>query len=371
MQSVRFRRLLGAPGPFASVYFDDPYDTQDPAAELNLRWSAVREQLERQGADKSMTADIEYAVMDLRSPIGRGGRVVIAGATGVILNENLLRPAAEPVVRVSELPYIVPILEHGVEYSRYLLVVIDPNGALIINHIDVTRFSETVDAHGCAAPEAPGAEAVADDAPPLRAVCDRVTELVPDTSFSPVFLVGDVCSRSDLLSTMPERVREHAISLPIAVRRGGYDFEEIQRAIDTTLLQQRLTTVDDAAERFTREIGRRSGLAAQGLGDVCSALRRGAVDTMIIGDQLDDLTVVADEALTTVAPNADVLSEQGAAPAKTLRADEALPLLAISHGASLVRTDERIAPADGIAAVLRHAPALGATGRSHGGGGGI
>jgi peptide chain release factor subunit 1 len=71
-----------------------------------------------------------------------------------------------------------------------------------------------------------------------------------------------------------------------------------------------------------------------------------------------DLTVVADEGLTAVAPNADVLSEQGAALAKTLRAHEALPLLAISVAASLVRTDERIAPADGIGAVLRYAPTL-------------
>jgi peptide chain release factor subunit 1 len=60
--------------------------------------------------------------------------------------------------------------------------------------------------------------------------------------------------------------------------------------------------------------------------------------------------------------------QQGAAPAKTLRADEALPLLAISVGASLVRTDERIAPAQGVGASLvrtdeRIAPAQGETAR--------
>lgn len=76
---------------------------------------------------------------------------------------------------------------------------------------------------------------------------------------------------------------------------------------------------------------------------------------MIIGE-IEDATVVADAGMKTVAPSADALSEQGAAPAKTLRADEALPLLAISVGASLVRTDERITPADGIGAVLRYAP---------------
>jgi hypothetical protein len=37
-----------------------------------------------------------------------------------------------------------------------------------------------------------------------------------------------------------------------------------------------------------------------------------------------------------------------------LRADEALPLLAVATGAALVRTDERLAPTDGIGAVLRY-----------------
>ena len=362
MESDRFRQLLDTPGPFASVYFADSEDTEDMGAQLDLNWRALREELEQQGADESVTAEIEYAVMDLRPPIGRGGRVVVAGATGVVLNQHLVRPAAEPVVRVSELPYIVPILEHGFEHSHYLLVVVDPTGAFITTHTDVTRRSETVESDGCPARGAPGAETDGYGDPTLRAVADRVSELVHDASFDAVFVVGDAGARSDLLAALPEPDRERATSLPIGVRRGGYDFEEIQRAIDATLLRQRLSVIDSATERFNAEVGLQSGLAAEGLGAVCSALRQGTVDTMIIGE-IDGATVVADEGLTTIAPNADVLSEQGAAPAKTLRADEALPLLAISVGASLVRTDERIAPADGIAAVLRYAPTLHHTAR--------
>ncbi|MDF2822871.1 MAG: hypothetical protein K0R68_279 [Mycobacterium sp.] len=62
--------------------------------------------------------------------------------------------------------------------------------------------------------------------------------------------------------------------------------------------------------------------------------------------------------MSAVAPNPNVLSEHGAAPTRTLRADEALPLAAVAVGADLVRTDERIAPKDGVAAVLRFAPTL-------------
>ena len=340
MYSARFRQLLGEPGPFTSVYFDGSAEADDTAVALALKWRGLRDNLEQSGAAASITAEIEHAVMHLPPPGGRGGRAVIASATGVILNEYLLRPAARSVVRVSELPYIVPILEHGVEYTRYLVVVADPHGALITRHTDFTRSSESV-------------EAVGDAGSTPRLVADRVSELVRSTACGAVFLVGDANLRSGLLAVLPESVRRRVMPLPIAVRRGGYDFEEIQWALDTTMLQQRRSAMDTAAARFIAELGRGSGLAVEGLGAVCAALRQGVVDTMIIGD-IDDATVVADAGVTTIAPDAEALLDQGAVPAKTLRADEALPLLAISVGASVVRTDERIAPVDGVGAMLRY-----------------
>lgn len=365
MHSDRFRQLLDSPGPFASVYFDDSHDTHDAEAQLELKWRALREQLEQQGADAAVTEQIGQAVMDLRAPIGRSGRAVVAGATGVVLNEHLVRPTAETVVRVSELPYIVPIVELGYDDPDYLLVVVDHAGADITTHIGGTLRSETVDGGGYPVHKAAGAETSGYGDPQLRsdeaarknvrAVADRVSEIVDHTGVDAIFVVGEVRSRSDLAAALPERMR--ATPLQVGARHSGHDYSEIQRAIEAEFAKRQLNVIDDAAQRFTAEVGRQSGLAAEGLGAVCSALRQGAVDTMIIGD-IDDATVVADEALTAVAPNADVLSEQGAAPAKTLRADEALPLLAISVGASLVRTDERIAPADGIGAVLRYAPTL-------------
>lgn len=367
MDTGRFRSLLDNPGPFASVYFDDSHDTHDAEAQLDLKWRALREQLEQQGADKSVTDEIEHAVKDLRAPVGRSGRAVVASASGVVLNEHLLRPTAGTVVRVSDLPYLVPLVELGFDGGDYLLVEVDHAGADISTRIGGAARSETVDGSGYPVHKASGAETAGYGDPQLRTdeaarknirtFADRVEQLVDETAVETVFVVGEVRSRSDLLAALPERVRDRTVTLGVGARHSGHSADEVQRAIQAEFLKKRLSVIDDAAERFTAEIGRNSGLAAEGLGAVCSALRQGAVDTMIIGE-IDDATVVADEGLTTVAPNADVLSEQGAAPAKTLRADEALPLLAISVGASLVRTDERIAPADGIGAVLRYAPTL-------------
>lgn len=78
MDSERFRKLLEAPAPFASVYFDDSHDTHDAEAQLDLKWRALREDLERPGASAAVTEGIGRAVQDLRPPIGRSGRGVVA-----------------------------------------------------------------------------------------------------------------------------------------------------------------------------------------------------------------------------------------------------------------------------------------------------
>ncbi|MCV7441113.1 hypothetical protein H7K33_02620 [Mycobacterium paraense] len=367
MDSDRFRRLLDAPAPFASVYFDDSHDTHDAEAQLELKWRAVREGLENQGADRAVVDAIGDAVLNLRPPIGRSGRAVVASADGVVINEHLARPAATTIVRVSELPYLVPILEYSFDHPDYLLVVVDHSGADITTHIGGTLRSETVDGGGQPVHHAAGAETAGYGDPQLRsdeaarknvrAVADRVGELVDDKGIDVIFVVGEVRSRSDLLSTLPERLRDRAVALEVGARHSGHDFGEVEDAIEAEFVNRQLRTIDAAAERFTAELGRQSGLAAEGLDAVCSALRQGAVETLIVGD-LGDATVVADEGLTTIAPNENVLSEQGAAPAKTLRADEALPLFAISVGASLLHAGERVAPADGVGAVLRYAPTL-------------
>jgi hypothetical protein len=306
-------------------------------------------------------------VLDLRPPIGRSGRAVVAGAEGVVLNEHLLRPTAATVVRVSELPYVVPIVEHGFDDPNYVLVTVDHTGAEITVHVDGTLSTETVDGGGYPVHKASAAETAGYGDPQLRteeaarknlrAVADRVAELADDAAADAVFVVGETRSQSDLMTTLNGRVAELAVALRVGARHSGHDFGQVAGAIEAELGKRRLAVIHDAAQRFAAQLGRQSGLAAQGLGPVCSALRQGAVETLIIGD-IGEATVVADEGLTTVAPNADVLSEQGAAAARTLRADEALPWFAISVGAALIRTDTQITPADGIGAVLRYAPTL-------------
>ncbi|MGE5696070.1 MAG: hypothetical protein ACM4D3_12790, partial [Candidatus Sericytochromatia bacterium] len=189
-----------------------------------------------------------------------------------------------------------------------------------------------------------------------RAVVDRLTELVDETEPEVVFVCGEVRGRTDVVSALPERVAARVCQLHAGAlgRRVGED--EIGDLIDAEFERRRVAEITGVVERFQGEIGRRSGLAAEGLAAVCAALRAGNVDTLIVG-ALGDATVVTGEAVTTVASDVDALSELGEAPYRVVRADEALPFVAISVGASLVSVGDRVAPKDGIGALLRYSEA--------------
>ena len=362
MQSERFRPLLTSHGPFGSVYFEDLHNTADADAQIELRWRALREQLEQQGADAALTESIGQAIIDTHPAVGRSGRAVVASADGVLVNEHLIRPTG-PEVRVSPLPYIVPVVEHGDEHPTYVVAVVDhAGGDFMVNRGGVVASDkvegEGYPVHKASSAESPGygdPQRTSDEArhKNIREVADRLTSLVDDIDPAAVFVVGEVQSRSDLVKELPERVASRVVQLSVGARHSGFDDEQLQREIDQEFQRRRVALIDEAAQRFQAGLGHEPRMATEGLDGVCAALRAGAVETLIIGD-FGDATVVAGDDLATVAPNPNVLSELGTAPTQVLRADEALPMLAVSTGAMLVRIDERIAPADGVGAVLRY-----------------
>ena len=74
MQSGRFRPLVEANGPFASVVIDDSHDTADADKQLELRWRAVEEELAAGGADEDLIASVRQGATDTPTAVGRAGR---------------------------------------------------------------------------------------------------------------------------------------------------------------------------------------------------------------------------------------------------------------------------------------------------------
>ena len=363
MRSERLRWLVKAEGPFASVYFDDSHDTADAAEQLETKWHDIHKHLETRGAGRAVIDKLEEAVLNHRPAVGRRGRAVIATSDQVLVNERLISPPPATVFRLSDYPYIVPLIELEMQQPSYVFAAVDHAGADITLYQGGTISSTTIEGGGYPVhkPATAGWNGYGDfqhtteEAIRMncRAVADQVTRLVDKADPKVVFLRGEIRSRTGVVSELPQRVSQRVSQLHVGTRKSGIDSEEIRHLTAAEFARRRGIEMTDIADRFEAEGGRCSGMAAEGLADVCAALRDGDVDTLIVG-QLGDATVVTGKALTMVAPDADVLSELGEPVERVARADEALPFTAIAVGASLVRADHRIAPADGVGALLRY-----------------
>jgi Bacterial archaeo-eukaryotic release factor family 2 len=366
VESEHFRSFASVQGPFVSVYVDDSRDSADAVSALEAIWRDLRKHLEEYGADDDVVTRLEHAILHGEPAVGRQGRVVIATHERVLINEHLMSPPSATVLRISDYPYLVPLLELGIYRPAYVFAAVDHVGADITLHQGDAVRSETVDGGGYPVhkPATAGWNGYGDFQHTteeairmnVRAVAHRLNELVDESGAEVVFVCGEVRSRTDVVSELPERVATRVSQVHAGARGSRATEHEIRDKIDAEFERRRRAATSEIADRFQREKGRGSGLAAEGLAAVCAALRAGDVDTLLIGD-LGDATVVTGEDRTTVAPDADVLSEFGEAPYRVARADEVLPFAAIAVGASLVRIDDRISPVDGIAALLRYANA--------------
>ena len=364
MRSKRLRWLVRAEGPFASVYFDDSHDTADAADELDTRWHDIQKDLVARGANAELVDTLKEAVLNHHPAVGRRGRAVIATSGQVLVNEHLISPPSTTVVRLSDYPYIVPLIELEMQQPSYVFAAVDHAGADITLYQGGTISSTTIEGGGYPVhkPATAGWNGYGDFQRTteeairmnFRAIADQLTRMVDKAEPEVLFLCGEVRARSDVISELPERVAQRVSPLHAGTRRTGIDSEEIGHLMADEFARRRDIEITGIADRFEAEIGRGSGLAAEGLAAVCAALRDGDVDTLMIGE-LSDATVVTGKALITVAPDADVLSELGEPVERVARADEALPFTAIAVGASLVWVDNRITPAEGIGALLRYA----------------
>jgi hypothetical protein len=363
MRSDRLRWLTKAKGPFASVYFDDSHDTLDAVERLEAQWGNIRKQLEDLGAGAALVQRLEDAVLHHRPAVGRRGRAMIATGEQLLINEPLVSPPPATVVRVSDYPYVVPLIELEMHRPTYVFAAVDHTGADVTLHQGDAVSSTSIDGGGYPVhkPVTAGWNGYGDlqhtteEAIRMncRAVADELTRLVDDADPEVVFVCGEVSSRADVVAELPPRVAQRVSELHAGSRKTGIDEDAVRRLTAAEFARRRDIEMGDVADRFAAEVGRGSGLAAQGIAAVCAALREGDVDTLFVG-QLGDATVVTGTAPNAVAPDADALSDFGEPVQRVARADEALPFAAIAVGASLAVAGDRIGPADGIGALLRY-----------------
>lgn len=120
MQVERFRSLVTAAGPFASLYFDDSRDTADAVEQLQNRWRDIHAHFARLGADENVVAALERDVVLQKPPVGRRGRVVIAAGDQILVDESLASPPPSTVARWSDYPYLLPLAALEMVWPTYV-----------------------------------------------------------------------------------------------------------------------------------------------------------------------------------------------------------------------------------------------------------
>lgn len=279
----------------------------------------------------------------------------------LFVDEHFVPPPPAPTVRVSDYPFILPLLERGRRPPPYLYVAVDRRGATIVVHQDDTVRTESIEGDGYPIHKPATAgwkgygdlvgtteEAVRTN---MRTVADRVTVLADQVRPDVVFISGETRARTDLASVFPDRI-QRSVALLHAGSHGVRAAEwEVADDIDRKLNLLWRDNIAARVETFSREIDSGSGRAVQGLADVCAALTERSVETLLVGG-MGNATVVTGDDRCLVAVDADALSCLGEPVSRIARADEALPFAAIDSGGAVIIVGSSLV--DGIGALLRY-----------------
>lgn len=129
MDVAALTKLYGLDGPFTTICLATNSDTEDAAAQLEIRWKNVLRDLEQAGVDQA-TRD---ALTAARGEHGRGNtRILVATAGTVHLAVSLPQPPAQEFVTVEHLPRLVPLLDATLLQVPHVLVLADRQGADVL-----------------------------------------------------------------------------------------------------------------------------------------------------------------------------------------------------------------------------------------------
>lgn len=352
------RRILSKHGPFASVCFDTSHDTEGAGGPSELHWRSIDAELDRSGARPRIRRLLAQAITLHPAARGRYGRLLIADETEVLADERLPWPPDTETVRVSPLPYLLPLIEMQAEKVPHVVALVDRVGSELYS----------LDGHGSELEESlrcldqPVPELRRDDRSrrtirhrvedtahrDIRQFAHELDRLADTVHAEVVVLAGEARARAQLRAAFDAKGRD-----VIEARSGTLTPASDPKALDAEVryilhrvVAQRRRRV---LERFTAEIERPDGLAVAGLAATTTALRAATVERLLL-----DRTALGDRlVLAGAAPNFVIGSATNGSTGEMRRADEALPVAALAIGAEITLVDAVAGLRDGVGAVLR------------------
>lgn len=357
------RQTTSDTGPFATVLMDVTHDSAEGEHQARLRWRALREDLSAQGADETTLRRLDDAVAEAAPPDGTAGRVLVTGASGVLLDHYTAVPPERGGAHWGNAPDLLTVVSAVPEEIRTVVVGVDEEGGEVRGPDDAeaerVRGDRSGPVHKASAGdpnETPMQERVEETwRRNAKAVAERVDAAVRSGGAQLVVLVGDGRSRS--------RVRDElsagSVELVAEVEHsGGESATELPATVVAAADDVRARRRDETVARYAAAAGRADGFAVTGLGDVLAATRAHAVEVLVLDpDQAPEGEVWVGDDITELAVDRNDLVALGRTPDSTVQASSALIRAAAATDAELVLIDAHaghdVALDEGVGAVLR------------------
>ncbi|MET9027888.1 hypothetical protein ABZW96_20030 [Nocardia sp. NPDC004168] len=352
------RRIIHKHGPFASVCFDSSHDTEDAARDTELHWRSIDAELDRSGARPRIRRLLAQAI-ELHPPArGRCGRLLIADETEVLADERLPSPPDIETVRVSPLPYLLPLIEAQAEKVPHVVALVGRVGSELYGldgHGSETRHTLRSAGHPALEPRRDDwshhtiRQRIEDTARrDVREFAGELDRLADTVRAEVVVLAGEALARAELRAVFDAKGRD-VIDAETGTLTPGSDPEALDAEVREILHRVAAQRRRRVLERFAAEIERPDGLAVAGLAATTSVLRAATVERLLL-----DRGVLGDRlVLAASAPNPLIGPATNGSAGEMRRADEALPVAALAIGAEIVLVDAVAALHDGVGAVLR------------------
>lgn len=367
MKLSGLEEIYAEQGPFATAYLDASRTSEAGAREVDRHWRALREQLEREGADGTLLAQMEERG---QAPTGASGpctRVLVGAGDRVLLDRILPDHPAQEFATWAALPDLLPLVRQQDRFVAHAVVSLDRAGAEItvygadgaeLERAHVRGDTENLSKSRGGDWAHRSMQARTEDkwAHNMRGVAERLDLFVRGHSLELVAVAGD-----EQATALLEQ-EASAATRPLLRRVGGSAQDGGDDALAghvRDLMREQLDARKRAVlETFEQERGRHDA-AAEGIGGVVDALRRAQVATLLVGPGLgaDAREIHVSDDPTTLAVRDDDLADLGAEHVRPAPAAAAILRAAVASGADVLTLDSDGVIRDDVAALLRYSDA--------------
>lgn len=300
MQLGALRRVYEGEAPFATVYLEGRVPAEDAQQQVRLRWQALRRSLEESGASEEALSALEEAVLASEpGEVQSNGRVLVADATGVILDEAWdAALGAGDTAHLSNEPELGAYVRERERAAHLLVAIANQHGATIRQVVVSEAHPLSTHNEGHAGDDSCASDSVhtpregalshkqiqrrADEVVKhnAREVAHRLAAVAKAWCPDRVVLAGEVQGRTALRDELTSALLDQYTE----IESGGVSDDGAEEALAYELRRLAADLSANAAEQTVDRFGagKTRGLAVEGVDDVTQALEMAAVETLLL-----------------------------------------------------------------------------------------